>query len=528
MQWWDNLWLNEGFATWMESKAVRDWQPTWGLDEDEAEVLNGTMNYDAGATTRSIRSRAETPDEINEQFDGLSYGKAGAVLSMVEHYLGPEVFRQGVHNYLAAHEFANATGEDFWNAQTANSGKPVDKIMESLIAQQGVPLLTFAGSNSGAVNVTQSRFYLSPKDQNTAQSWTLPVCVKGGTCQVISGASAGVSAPAGAYLNGDDRGYYRSNYDPSMLKTIIASAETNLSAPERIGLLGDRWALTRAGQGSVGDYLSLVGTIRADNNAAVLQTALGAVSSIRERIANQDQRKQLNAVLVREFGPVYQSIGPAKKGESEGVIARRASLFGLLGYAGDPAVVTEAKSITQRYLTKNRAVDPALANAAVGVSASYGDAALYDQLQHFFETSTNPQQKSAALNDLALFTDPALVTRTMDYASNGKVRNQDSWVLYSIELSQHENRPAAWAYIKNNWDKVQAQFTASSGGRVVAATGNFCSPADREDVARFFAGHKVASSERALRNALEQIDACSALQQRQQPLLAEWLATAPK
>ncbi len=143
MKWWNNLWLNEGFATWMESKAANVYNPAWKYKQDDASDLDGALNLDAQATTRTIRAKADTPAEINEEFDGIAYEKAGAVIGMVEHYLGEETFRQGVHNYLAAHLYANATAEDFWNAQTAASHKPVDKIMESFVTEAGVPLLTF-------------------------------------------------------------------------------------------------------------------------------------------------------------------------------------------------------------------------------------------------------------------------------------------------------------------------------------------------------------------------------------------------
>ena len=144
MQWWDNIWLNEGFASWMESKPVAKWKPEWNFPQDDARDLDTTLNLDSQPTTRTIRAHAETPNEINEMFDGIAYGKAGAVLGMVENYLGEEIFRQGVHNYLAAHLYANATAEDFWSAQTANSHQPVDVIMKSFVTQPGVPLLTFS------------------------------------------------------------------------------------------------------------------------------------------------------------------------------------------------------------------------------------------------------------------------------------------------------------------------------------------------------------------------------------------------
>ena len=181
MQWWNNLWLNEGFATWMENKPVTAWKPEWNVPEDVAEGLNGTLNLDAQKVTRTIRAEANTPDEINEMFDGITYGKAGAVLGMVENYLGEETFRQGVHNYLAAHIYGNATAEDFWGAQTDNSHKPVDKIMSSLVAQAGEPLLNFDRANNGKVTVSQERFFLNSKDATgDEQTWILPIMLQSG------------------------------------------------------------------------------------------------------------------------------------------------------------------------------------------------------------------------------------------------------------------------------------------------------------------------------------------------------------
>ena len=162
MQWWDNLWLNEGFATWMENKPVAAMHPEWNIDQVVANSEDGTLNLDAQPTTRAIRAKADTPDEINQMFDGIAYGKASDVLLTVENYVGHDVFRKGVHSYLEAHLYANATAEDFWSAQTAASHKPVDKIMGSLVAQPGAPILTFGEPSNGQVAVEQRRFYLSP------------------------------------------------------------------------------------------------------------------------------------------------------------------------------------------------------------------------------------------------------------------------------------------------------------------------------------------------------------------------------
>lgn len=530
MQWWNNLWLNEGFATWMADKAVGEWQPTWGLREDSALELNSTLNLDAAPQTRAIRSKADTPEEINEQFDGISYGKAGAVIGMVEHYVGDRDFQKGVHAYMEAHKFGNATAEDFWGAQTQASRKPVDKIMESFVAQPGEPLLSTTFAN-GEYTVTQSRFFLSPTNQaqpqTASQTWTLPVCVRGGACQVITGAGMVKAPAAGAFLDADAKGYYRTSYDEASLKALLASAP-QLNAPERILLVGDRYALLRSGQGTVASYLDLVTALKGDTNAQVLSQSLAGYRSIRDRVATGDQTAQLQAWVRQQFGPVYASLGPAKQGEPLETAERRAALFTLLGGADDPAVMSEAKAMAAKRLAGDTSTEPGLARAAVNVAADHGDAALYDQLQHIAETSSNPTEQTEALFTLATFTDHTLVQRTLDYSVSGKVRNQDSWILQSILLQRSETRQQAWEYIKANWAKVSAGFTTSSGNRVVSAAGSFCTAADRTDVQQFFAAHPVASSERALRDALGNIDTCIQFRAAQQPGLQSWLASTSR
>jgi aminopeptidase N/puromycin-sensitive aminopeptidase len=540
MQWWDNLWLNEGFASWMESKPVAKWKPEWNFPQDDARDLDTTMNLDSQKTTRTIRARAETPGEINEMFDGIAYGKAGAVLGMVENYLGEEVFRQGVHNYLAAHLYANATAEDFWSAQTANSHQPVDKIMQSFVTQPGVPLLTFSSQSASGVPVTQRRFFLSPTGGSTAQSWTLPVCwrLTGKIiCRVVTpeDRSLPVSADVKSssfFANAGAKGYYRAAYTAPELDAIIAEAETRLTPQERIGLLGDRWALVRSGQGTVGDYLSLVLALKSDSNGLVMETALDKVKLIDTRIATDEDRAQLAAVLRREFGPVYTALGHPTAGESYDRQALRAELMEILGAAKERVALAAAKELTERSFAsgaqRDRGIDPILTESAIAVTAVNGDAALYEKVLAASKDSRDAGLQSEALHTLARFRDPALVTRTLDYAVSGQVRNQDSWVLIVMLLTGRDTREQTWNYIQQNWDKVHAQLTTASGARIVGAAGSFCSVEKRDEVASFFATHKVDAAQRTLAKAIDNINDCVQLRSTQEPSLRQWLATQTK
>jgi aminopeptidase N/puromycin-sensitive aminopeptidase len=541
MQWWDNLWLNEGFATWMESKAASEWHPEWNFAQDDADSLNETLNYDSARTTRPIRQSVDTPAQIAELFDGIAYGKAGAVIGMVENWIGPKVFEQGVHHYLAAHLYGNATAEDFWNAQTKESRQPVDEVMGSFIDKPGVPLLTFSALAGRNYPVAEQRFFLdAPDGQAKEAGWTIPVCAKtagaktsgAAECRVLGSEAKALKFEGKGglpffYANADDKGYYRVAYTPEQLKAITAVAETALTVPERIGYLGDRWALTRAGQGSVGDYLDLALALKQDPNAQVLEAALDTMAQIRNRIATDEDRDRLNAVIRAQFGPVYQALGAEKEDEPYAKEQIRSELYGALGEADDPAVLAHARQVADdlfngRKVTENNMME------SVAMAAGTGDYAFYQRVQTVAEKTDDPELGEESLKMLTQFHAPELVIRTLEYATSGQVRNQDSWVLIAIELSQRETRDLAWAWVEKNWDKVKAQFTTASGANVVSATGSFCTQAKRDDVASFFATHKVEAADRTLAKALDSIDACVKLRAAQEPKLHAWLAAQAK
>jgi aminopeptidase N/puromycin-sensitive aminopeptidase len=537
MQWWDNIWLNEGFATWMENKAVAAMHPEWDIDHLVASAEDGTLNLDAQPTTRAIRATANTREEIEQMFDGISYGKASDVLLGVENYLGPETFRKGVHAYLSAHLYSNATAEDFWNAQTATSHKPVDKIMESLVAQPGEPLLTFGEPDHGTVSVSQKRFFLSPSIQpDAAQKWTIPVCFKTGSdkqeCDVLAPGDATLKVPAASifFANAGGKGYYRSAYPPSVYAKLVSHAESDLGPTERISLIGDEWAQVRANKATVGDYLNLVTALKADPSAEVIGSSIGGINAIYERAAGTaEERGALAAWLRATFAPEYAKLGPSAESDSANTRELRAHLFGVLGYYGkDPAVLSQAHEITEKYLADPSSVDATLGQTALAIAARNGDSALFDQLQKVAETSTNPEFQEGALRLLAEFEDPALVQRSLDYAASNKVRNQDALIQFAIGLQSDATRDMTWKYIKGHWDTLHTLLTPELGNILVGSTGAFCSVTDRDDVDAFFTEHKVPDAERALKHSIESINGCIELRSLQEPHLQSWMAAQAK
>ncbi len=532
MQWWNNLWLNEGFATWMENKPVAAWHPEWHVPEQQAASLDNTMNLDARTVTRTIRAEANTPDEINEMFDGITYEKGGAILGMVESYLGEEQFRKGVHNYLQAHLFGNATAEDFWNAQTEASGKPVDKIMASFIGQPGVPLLQFGDPRGGSAAVAQSRFFLSPGAEATTESWTVPVCLKqadSGTCAVLTPGEKQLSAPPGAvfFANARGKGYYRSQYPPDVEQALASHLETELTPSERISLLGDQWAEVRAGRASAGRWLDLAAATRADGSAEVTGTVLSPLRQVNAQLLTAPVDRDAFAGWVRTtFKPELAKLGAPAAGEQPEVSERRAELFALVGGIGkDPQTIAEAREMAQKALAQPDAVDPTLAPAALQVAAQNGTPELFDQLQKAYQTDPNPERAERALNLLPVFADPALTERALAFAASGKVKNQDAIFLFATALRGTATRDTAWRYVQANWPAVSAQVTGGlNSGSLVRATGAFCSAEKSVEVKQFFAAHPVPASARALTLAESEINECAQFQAAQAPSVKDWLA----
>jgi aminopeptidase N/puromycin-sensitive aminopeptidase len=536
MQWWDNLWLNEGFATWMETKAVARMHPEWNIDQAVVTDVSKALDLDAQPLTRAIRARADTPGEINQMFDGIAYNKAAAVLLTVENYLGEETFRQGVHSYLAAHLYANATAEDFWNAQTAASLKPVDRIMESLVTQPGVPIITFGEPAAGLVAVSQQRFFLSSSvKSDSKQKWTLPVCfvaAGGQDCQLLTPSSATLPVPGTGlfFTNAGGKSYYRSAYTPRDYADLVANVETGLTPAERISLIGDEWAQVSSGKASIGAYLDLVTAVKADSSAEVVEAAMAGVNTVSSSIAaNPHQRAALAAWIYKTFAPEYAKLGPPASSDSANTRQLRAELFTILGdYGRNPAILAQAREISARYLADPGSVDATLGQVALAIAVHSGDAALFDRLQQIYETSANPEIQEGALRLLAQFENPALIQRSLDYAISGKVRNQDAAIQFTTAMSSSASREQTWKYIQNHWEKVQAQLTTEMGAKLVKSTSNFCSAEARDDVEKFFEGHQVAASDKALTYATERIDRCIELRRLQGPNLKQWLAAQPK
>ncbi|MBZ5628765.1 MAG: ERAP1-like C-terminal domain-containing protein [Acidobacteriia bacterium] len=536
MQWWDDVWLNEGFATWMTSKPLAAWKPEWNIWPNQ-----GPLAVDGLKSTRPIHApgnEANTPAQIGTLFDGIAYGKTAAVLRMLESWLGEEPFRQGVNSYLAKYAYGNTRAADFWNAMAQASGKPVDKVMPTWVEQAGAPMVSVKAQCSGkqtVVELSQTRFFNDPEllKQGSPEVWQIPLCIKtaagsNARCELMTQKQQSVTLPGCSpwvFVNAGGQGYYWSAYSPELTSKLAGAAEQALTPQERVSLLNDEWALARAGQHPISQYLSLAQGMRNDRTRQVVQQIAERVAFISDYLVDTADRESFRAWVRNQFRPMFDEFGwKAKAGDSDDVKSMRGTVILALGFSGrDPEVLRQVSPVAQEYMRDPASVDPNVGGLAVELAAVNGDANLYDQYLQHMSAAKTPQERYAYMEALTRFPQPELAQRTLALSLSPEVRGQDLFRGIGGLLENAETRDLAWAYFKSHWAEIQKKIGGGLGFGFGELASVFCSEPSKQDVQQWFAQHPDPGGPRPLRQGLERLDTCLRMKNAQAQNLASWL-----
>jgi len=541
MQWWDDFWLNEGFATWMSSKPLAAWKPEWNVELDDLSGTEKAMWEDSLANTHTIHQPASTPGQILELADSITYDKTAAVLRMLEAYLGRETFRAGVNSYLKEHAYANATASDFWRAQTEASKRPIDEIMPTWVEQPGLPMVSINGKCSGGsetVSLEQQRYFedRGKVEAGAAEVWQIPVCLKeggvrgheGGSCHLLTQKQQNVSLKTCSpwvFGNASAKGYYHSVYQADAWREMAKQEETDLTTAERMVLLSDVSAAVAIDRAKIGDLMTVAQWLQHERTSAVVEQLGEQLTYINDTLISIADRNAYQQWVRALLNPTAKEIGwEEKAGESEDQRSLRAALLRVLGDVGrDPQALEFARQISEQVLAKPGAVDRELEATALQVAARDGDEDLYDKVLDRVKNAKSPEEEYIYRQALGAFADAKLLQRTLDLTLSSEVRSQDSPLMLSQMVQRATTSKQTWDFVRAHWAEIDKLGGAFAGGLIVGATGTFCDARLGEEVKDFFATHPTPSAERTLKQSLELIHDCVDVKQRQAPQLAAWL-----
>ena len=547
MEWWDDLWLNESFASWMGDKAVDALYPEWSMwTQFVSHDTNSALGLDGLRNSHPIEARVNNPAEIRELFDAISYSKGGSTLRMLEEFLTPEVFQRGLRDYLNAHRYANARTEDLWAALEAASGKPVTEVMNSWVKQTGYPLLEADVSREGelGVNLTQRRFlydHLLDQGGDDQALWQVPVTVTiQGQTEKVSGLMRernhtlvlGGTTPAATgwvKVNGGQTGFFRVNYaewEWERLRDAVANRE--LSATDRVGLQNDAYALVRAGMAPATTFLELVGAFENEDDATVWGDVAANLGGLETLLAGEPFLEQFDAFARDLFHGVARRVG-WDPGPGEGHLdsIRRSIALGQAGSYRDPEVLAEAKTRFEHYLNDPSSVHPDLRGVVLALAGQEGDSATFEALWSLERQAELQEEKMRFFGALTRVQDRALLQENLRRAMDPEeVRIQDTVILVGAVAGNRQGRDLAWEFVKDNWDELDRRY--GKGGfavtRLVGITGGFTTLERAQEVDEFFQSHPAPSAARTIQQSLERIRLNSAWLARNRDGLAHWFA----
>ncbi len=521
MKWWNGIWLNEAFATFMEVLAVDDFRPEWqrwvsfGVEREAAMAVDGLHS------TRPVEFPVGRPEEAQGMFDVLTYQKGGSVLRMLEQFIGPDVFRDGIRDYLSAHRYGNTETADLWDALERASGRAVRAIMDTWIDQGGYPLLrvdedgslaqvpfSYHGEPGGAIGGSwQVPVLTRPLDQTGAA----PAAVLMDTPTLPTG----VDGTDGARLlvNAGGSGYYRVAY-PTATIELLARRLAELAPLERYNLVSDTWAAALAGRAPLVDLLHLGRALAdsAEDDPSVWSVILGAVGQF-ERVIPEDDRPELATSVRSLLGALHRQLGwDPRDDDGERTPSLRASVLRTLGTVGDDRhVQVEAR----RRFTDGEGLDPDTESAILEIVAATGDEPEYESFLSHYRSPANPQEENRYLYALASFNKLGLAMRTFDLATS-EVRTQNAPFLIQLLLANRVTGPRAWERVTDEWDALVATFPSNILPRMLEGVRALCNPPElARSVTRFVEDHPLPAGGRTVEQILERLSVNVAFGERE-------------
>lgn len=541
MDFWDGLWLNEGFATWMSWYSCNVFYPEWKVWESYVtDNLQSALSLDSLRSSHPIEVPVKRAEEVNQIFDAISYSKGSCVLRMISTYLGEDVFMEGVRQYLKKHAYGNTQTGDLWAALGAASGKPVEKVMDIWTKNVGYPVVSVMESADGSeISVKQNRFLrtadVKPEEDKVLYPVFLGIRTKDGIDEelTLSDREATFKVPKDFFkLNANHTSIYRTSYTPERLEKLgKAAKEGLLSVEDRAGMLSDAGALASSGYQKTSGVLNLLKGFDSETEFVVWNEIISRMSVIQSAWVFEDQTvKDGLEAFTRELVSDKAHKAGWEFSESDDHIQQqfKAMLFGSAGFAGDKVIVKAAQDMFAKYASGDKAaIHPNIRGSVFGIALKFGGAKEYDVILETYRNSKNSDERNTALRCLGRAKDPELIKRTLALPLGSEVKEQDIYLPISALRSHPEGILALYSWMKENWEELARRLPAGLsmlGSMVTICTSSFTSDKDREAVSKFFESKHTKGFEMPLAQSLESIQAKAAWLARDRDDVAKWVS----
>lgn len=541
MEWWDDLWLNESFASWMEEKTTAKVFPELVRSIDRVGSANRAMISDARATTQPVRREIATVGSLSENANFLVYNKGQAILEMFETYLGEETFQKGVIAYVNKHAWKNARAEDLWGSLAEAAGIPIDKAIESFISHPGLPMVTFTELGENKFRVSQTRFHNYGVELKGDALWQIPLSITYGDGAktermtfLLTDTSAIVELPLSnqvqwLYPNADAGGYYRWSLPVSQLNLLSQKSQEFLSPKERIGFLQNMSALFDAGAISGDTYLSLMSGFANDDEPLVISAIMTALGRIRNTFVTPELQTAYQGYVRTLLSPAYKRFGAiSDQNESPTLVSMRTELIATLAdIGGDTTIQQTLDSLANLFLSNPEYTNPTMKRTAMISIATRGDQKLFDDIRNRLEESKSNEDRGLYLEMLGSFRDSSLMQQALTYSYNAQLKPQEIWYIpATISEYSDASTDVVFKSLVENFDHLKAKVPADRLTSVWRYIGG-CSQ-ERVDAAQaFFAkdDHTLPNIEQTLKRVADATTDCLNLRKREGEAVSQYLLT---
>eukprot|EP01080_Neovahlkampfia_damariscottae_P006398 gene6398-10405_t len=520
MEWWTYLWLNEGFARFIEHLAVDNIFPEWDIwTQFVSNVYSVALNLDSLKNTHAIEIPVKHPDEINEIFDSISYAKGGSSLRMLVDFIGLDSFKKGIQEYLTKYQYSNTVTEDLWESLSQVAKKPVKEVMDTFIKQEGYPVISVKETIDDDLNMTlefhQQRFFLSGIEKENETLWQIPVTIK-----TKSGEKFDFifkeretkftiklkSKDDWVKLNDGQSGFYRVNYSKSMLEKI-SKGILNLEIParDRISLISDSFNLSRSGMIPITDYLTLLKSYKNENHYSIWEMISSSLGYLLNNLSEKDYFLNFQKFVCDIFEPqMNQLTWDSKKSDSHLDTLTRSIVIGILSSSNHKSTIEEAK---KRFQEKEK-LSPDLRSLVYDLVVKYGSEKEYQQMLNIYENSELHEEKRRALHSLCKTQYSKLLDKTFELIMSEKVRPQDFITPLASLSSESFSRKICWDFVKKNWEVINKKYEGTGfliPGVVNATCSRFNTFEMVDDITKFFKDHPTPSAKRNILQCIERV-----------------------